>query len=614
MTESELVCGRLYTANVKGKPVRVRLTKVLPDRRYRVVDDATGERMVFVGSARFIKEYSPPAPPAPPPVLADLAGDLRARLAAVPGDDGGPPHVIVVAKAGTGKTTTLVSGLQVLRGLPPTNARGEVISPSPQQAAIWHAIGKSRDAKSVCFVAFGKAIAEELRARVPPRCEAMTMHSMGNRTVTRAFGRLEISRHRVQDVIARMTGVNIHALRRAEPVLLKATEDLVGLCKLTLTGMDGFEGCPSGNPQDAWDQVLEEMAAAYGVELADKSREVFRLVPAVLEACKDPTGDGCIDFNDMVWLPAVHTLPVYRYDLLLIDEAQDLSAAQQELALRAGRRLVLCGDPRQAIYGFAGADYDSIDNLGARLAGRCVRLPLTVTRRCGKAIVKEANAIEPDFEAHPSNPEGEVSTALYPVQWQGSVARSIPVEESYLSDVREGDFVVCRVNAPLVGQCFRLLRMGVRANIQGRDVGEGLVDMVKRFGDDGVPELVRRVGEWLHSERESELARRHPRDTRLIALHDKHDCILAFTEGAAAVAEVVGRIEAMFTDERGGPGVRLSSIHKAKGLEAERVFFLQPRGAECPHPLAKTDLAKRQELNLRYVAITRAAEKLVHVV
>jgi ATP-dependent exoDNAse (exonuclease V) beta subunit len=64
----------------------------------------------------------------------------------------------------------------------------------------------------------------------------------------------------------------------------------------------------------------------------------------------------------MIYLPVALDLPMPKYDLLLIDEAQDLSKCQQALAKKAGRRLVFVGDPKQALYGFCGADSKSLWN------------------------------------------------------------------------------------------------------------------------------------------------------------------------------------------------------------------------------------------------------------
>jgi len=506
-----------------------------------------------------------------------------------------PPHIIVEARAGTGKTTTLVEGLKRVKGLPSR------LTPSPQQAAVWEAMASSKDAKTICFVAFNKAIAEELKNRVPGGCEAMTMHSMGFKAVQKFFGRVDVNSYRVQDVIAELLETDIRNLRREKPVVLKATEDLVNLCKMNLCNGPHIT---SGS----FDDELLQLAAYYDIDLDGQAEEVFALVPRVLERCKDVGRDGKIDFADMIWLPVALNLPVFKYDLLLVDESQDLNRCQQALAMRAGKRLVLCGDPKQAIYGFAGADAESMPRMEKELGltdRGVVHLPLTVTRRCGKRIVEEAKRIVPDFDAFETNPEGLIDRAHYPVCGGPSV--------TYDSLVEDGDMILCRVNAPLVSQCFRFLKAGRKANIQGRDVGQGLISTINKLKAASVERLVRRVSDWLNAEECKENAKRCPSEAKLIALRDRHDCLVCFTEGAETVNQVIAKINAVFTDDKNGAGIRLSSVHKAKGLEARCVFLLEPQGATIPHPMVRSEWQREQEMNLRYVAITRAIEKLVYV-
>jgi superfamily I DNA/RNA helicase len=88
----------------------------------------------------------------------------------------------------------------------------------------------------------------------------------------------------------------------------------------------------------------------------------------------------------------------------MVDEAQDLSPLRQMFAYAmAGPRgrLVFVGDDRQAIYGFSGADTDSLTKIEQHLQAK--RLYLTSTFRCGKAIVAKAKELVPDYEAAESN-------------------------------------------------------------------------------------------------------------------------------------------------------------------------------------------------------------------
>lgn len=502
------------------------------------------------------------------------------------------PHVIVIARAGTGKTTTLVEGLRRIKGMPCD------ITPSPQQAAVWEAMAASKDADTIAFVAFNKSIAEELQVRVPESCEAMTMHSMGFRAVTKALGRQQPNKYVVQDAIAAIEEKDIRELRKHKLEAIKAAEKLVSLSKMNLLGWDG----EVFDPYAIDDQELYRLAAEYDVDLNHPVRDVFRWTRECLDRATSPQGK--IAFDDMIFLPIVLGLPVFKFDLLLVDEAQDLNRCQQQLALRAGSRLILCGDPKQAIYGFAGADSCSMDRMEETLSDTpagVITLPLTVTRRCGKAIVEEASRLVPDFEAHEGNPEGLISESRMD-------------DPSYRALVEDGDMILCRVNAPLVSQCFKFIKAGRRANIQGRDVGTGLISTIKKMDAASVVDLTSKLSDWLHVETQRESARKNPHEHRLIALQDRYDCLQCFIEGTKVVEDVIAKIESVFTDDRDGSvGIKLSSIHKAKGLESRRVFFLEPKGAGCPHPMARTKSAKDQEMNLRYVAITRARDFLCYV-
>ena len=641
MKKSEVKIGSVYTAMISGKLTNVQIVSEVTARGYgansrdttnwMAKNLRTGKEVRIKSAAKLRSEVpatSPekpvaapvakvaPVAPSPAPKLSSvapvavggqhsapvgasttdseeatngkwkLAEKLRERKSA--GIDSAP-HLIIEARAGTGKTTTLVEGLKRVQGGTST------LVPSPQQAAVWESMGlSSGKVQSICFVAFNKSIATELQTRMPAGCNAMTLHSMGFKAVKRAFPSAGVNEYRVQDIISEILDKDIRELRKTVPVLIQATEQLVGLCKQNLVA-------------GATEEELERLAGHYDVELNGQRDKVFDLVPKVLQRCKDVSRDGSIDFNDMVWLPVALDLPCYRYDLLLVDEAQDLNRAQQQLALKSGRRLILCGDPKQAIYGFAGADADSMPRMATILGETergCVTLPLTVTRRCGKAIVEEAKKIVPDFGAFETNPEGSIGNALYEGVGDGA--------KSYHGYVQDGDMVLCRVNAPLVSQCFRFLKAGRKANIQGRDIGKGLISTINKLKASDVADLIGRIGDWCDGEVRKVNAQKNPSEARLIALQDRKDCLIAFCEDTKTVEDVKAKIESVFSDTNTA-GIRLSSIHRAKGLEAKRVFFLLPKGAECPHPMAKSAWQKGQENNLRYVAITRAIEELVYV-
>jgi superfamily I DNA/RNA helicase len=78
-------------------------------------------------------------------------------------------------------------------------------------------------------------------------------------------------------------------------------------------------------------------------------------------------------------------------------------------------------------------------------------------------------------------------------------------------------------------------------------------------------------------------------------------------ENSRTIPELLRVIDDLFDERRAG--VTLATIHKSKGLEADRVYWLN--ASQCPAQWAKQDWQKQQERNLCYVAATRAKRELV---
>ena len=98
------------------------------------------------------------------------------------------------------------------------------------------------------------------------------------------------------------------------------------------------------------------------------------------------------------------------------------------------------------------------------------------------------------------------------------------------------------------------------------------------------------------------------------AVEDKVETIWVFTENLAetnrTIAGLIQQIEALFTDNNHGV-TTLCTVHKAKGLEWPRVFILDPH--RMPSPYARQAWQLEQEMNIKYVAITRAQQALVYI-
>jgi len=587
------------------------------------------------------------------------------------------PHGIVRARAGTGKTFTLVLGAAwAYRGKVWGNVcrhLGFEPQPSPQQQVVWDFISQEKP-REVTYCAFNNSIVDEFSGkyrwlvdslgRIGVQLSFSTVHKMGNAVCGRHYrlGWRAVNKYRTRNMLEVLWGIDLREVWKQKAIVIQAIEELVHYSKINLAGWGNGLGTAVAGAADGVEpsrEAMEALAMYYGVDLGDEGQrdEIFQTVPQLWRQSYEQVAKE-IDFDDMLWLPVVNKLTIPRHQLLLVDEGQDLNRCQQEFILRAGERILLVGDECQAIYGFAGSDVDSINNMermlggavgagsngedgvsrvgvvgskgGGGVAGGGVagggrgvqQMTLTVTRRCGKAIVARAKEIVPDFEAHPSNGAGMVNR----LPWDQLDNKDNPRAP------QEGDMLLCRVNAPLVGLAFRYIRQGRRANIQGRNIGDGLKTIIRNSKQSNVSDFLVWLDEY-HRREQERLAKRKQKDEEAaITLQDRVECLRVFCDGAVEIGDLYANIDKVFGIEKqqwhGRKGnyaniesknegeepkgrILLSSIHRAKGLEAGRVFVLRPD--LLPHPMAKTDWARGQERHLEYVAITRAIDELVWV-
>lgn len=252
-------------------------------------------------------------------------------------------NVMLVAAAGSGKSTTIILVCQMLPA-----------------------------GKSVKFLAFNKSIATELEERLPKTVSVKTFHSEGYSVLRRHFkcGRIDGDKTAKLLTVERSEfGLYISPVKR-------------------LTSYAKNNGLDSSSDNDEFFALASHHQMDYGE--ADEDRTVS-LVKNVLAKSLDPT--NVIDFDDMLWIPFVKNLPFDKNNYVFIDEAQDTNLLQRELLRRmvADRpygRLIAVGDPHQAIYGFRGADANAMGAL--RDEFQMKEMPLSVSYRCSQSVVAEA--------------------------------------------------------------------------------------------------------------------------------------------------------------------------------------------------------------------------------
>lgn len=466
----------------------------------------------------------------------------------------GKGNAVIDAVAGSGKSTTIVNALKLI----------------PQD-------------KTVLFLAFNKAIVEELKLKIGNmhNVEIKTLHALGASAVMRSLNS-QLSEDKYRGWVN--NGVKYGILAPTTPlpdeVLSTWKQNIVKLIDLGRVNLVKGE------------KELEDLAYKHNIDIADN--EAILAVKGIQWGEREVQ---IIDFTDMIYFPNVKQIKMPQFDWVFIDECQDLNAAQREMflkCLKPNGRFVAVGDPRQAIYGFAGADVESFNIL--KNLPHTVKLPLSVCYRCDTNIIDLAKTIVPQIEAREGAQLGIVS------------------HESVVADVKDGDMILCRTSAPLVKLCMRYIGAGVKAYVKGRDVGVNLINMIKKTNRKQMRDVSERLEKELARIASKVMSKQNcneaeAKETEIYKIYeDKLKAIEILSEGLTTATEVIDRINMIFSDDNKN-GICLSTIHKSKGLESDNVYIL------CEEKLylkccMKVPWMAEQERNLVYVAYTRAKHYL----
>lgn len=429
------------------------------------------------------------------------------------------------AVAGSGKTTTAVAALN------------------------------AAPARPTLTLAFNKRNADDLAAKIPSHCEARTFNALGHRVWSRHIGKnliLDTDKD----------------FKLIDELNLPVEWDQKAPLKKMVEVAKNY-GIPCGILQQP-DPDISEWERRWDEH--DGDTDVFQsLLPHALVLLKKSVAEGWkgrITFADQLYLPVLFNANFPRYEVVVADEAQDLSTLQHTMVERSVKnQLFIVGDPHQAIYAFRGASASSFDEMTERFSLKT--LGLTYSFRCPSSIATLAKRWVPHFSVPPGAPEGIVTYPDHP---------------------EDRGTYICRFNAPLITQAFRLLRAIKPINFLGRDFLAGLIALHKKH-----PTKVA-LESWYKekldkSKTDGAKARAKDQFMSMCTLHD------ACAKNGQSLESVLKTLAAGSKDPR---AITLSTIHKAKGMEWDEVTILD------------ADLEKTggQEENLLYVAVTRAKKRL----
>ena len=459
----------------------------------------------------------------------------------------GNGSILINAAAGSGKTTTILKSLKFT---------------------------KSRTDK--VFLAFNNSIVDELKEKIKDRnIKVSTMHSLCWSSLMRHYNfKVKLDKSKTNSHINKFLKKSKIEQKKYGFVTYNSSK-ILDLIRLNLIDVDDKE-------------VVENLANFHDLEFDDEIYDIVK--KSLVSMNKDKK---VFDFTDMIYRAIIDNVKIPRFDFVYVDECQDLSMVQHEVIKRVVKkngRVIAVGDPRQAIYGFAGADSSSFNNL-KNITEKVIELPLNENYRCGKEIIKRAQKINPNI-----------------IAFKGSI-NGLVEDDSDISLIESGDWVICRNVKPLVFLNMYLTLKGKKSFIKGRDIGFGLENYIKKLNCSSLDSLEKKFESEILSEC-SKLKKKgvkNPMKTEKIdKMSQRYDMVRVLSENCLSIKDLLSHIRSVFKDE--GDGICLTTIHKSKGLENRRIFFLAPE--LIPNRFAVMDWQLVQEQNLEYVGITRAKEEL----
>ncbi len=325
--------------------------------------------------------------------------------------------------------------------------------------------------------------------------------------------------------------------------------------------------------------MLRDPMEEYEMSNRPLPKDTFEYVWRSYVAWKE--ANGLVDFTDMLVMSMKEHIP-FKYDILIVDEAQDLSPAQWEVVKRLSenvQHVIVAGDPDQALFCWGGADPQGMEKYAEYSGASWHVLPQSyrIPQEVHKTALSIRNRIKNkrDIRYRPREEKGMVSFSVSPSEIQYDkdslvLYRTHALRREIENDLMEREIPYVTLN-------------GYRSPWQGK---YGMLVKAYKCLQEGQPV----------STKQKRLLDQHMRTT---------DTKVPWKYALDIPMRVANYLEATEGKE---PLVRLSTIHGAKGMEADKVVLYT---GLTQRVLDGMLLDPDPEHRVFYVGVTRAKEELV---
>ena len=491
------------------------------------------------------------------------------------------------------------------------------------------------------YVAFNNSIAEEFRTKIKnPKTKVMTLHSLGL-SIMNSNIRAAKDEKKITYANATLDNLKIYKIIDNELTILDRRMDfmkkmfykdqyftLYNLCRLTMTNL-------------ADSTALRQIIQDYRLFENDEGYQ-FPDITDCISMLKNVDGEswnifnqtGVIDFTDMLYITywklerKEWEVPYYNlYTNIMFDEAQDASSIQLNLLKyikRKGGRYIFILDKNQAIYSFAGSNSLSY-SLIPKMFAPIKEFDLPICYRCPSSHLKQVNRlfnipILPRDDA----PKGKI----YHIE-----------KEDILSKIHEGDMIISRKNKWLGSVIVDLAKAGKPIQIEDKEMVASIKKIIEKNKNSTAKGLRKDLKEEV-TKYSQERAKKNSQLLEAVQENNVEEVVTAIDDNkkidncnfilgilkeylkknpnatkdnfAVYISNLLNTGDSktsksnVFTVKT--KPIRICSVHKAKGLEAENVFVLN-EGRVC-FDFRNSKEQNQQEKNLSYISYTRAKNNL----
>jgi superfamily I DNA/RNA helicase len=483
--------------------------------------------------------------------------------------------IVVTAVAGAGKTATCLD--------------------------VYNVLTEDLAGQSIQFVAFNVKAKDEMIARGVSPKHARTLNALGHANLSRYAGgrglKLNVSDTKTT-MLLRQTNNDLAMIAPVRLFARKMIEFIKSECLVDFS-RERLEVL-ADHYEVFIDLAYDECHRKYGRTFDELEAAAYEWIAEVMRVNNQvPDGkEWTIDYNDQVYLPVVLGIKCFENDLMIVDEAQDLSVANKKLVDRCLRRngvLVLVGDDYQCIYAWRGCEVNGLAKTLGRTRLNPIATPLTYNWRSGQEIIDFANGICPDIKC------GNGKTAIVRAQ---DISEFKVIEQT--GDVA----VLSRLRAPLVSYAIECLKADVPFTF--RFSLAFLTKTVKIIGENSLSlrAFKRRFNAYV-AEKTSQY-KQQDADQAIEELEDLAAIMevllgkLTVSQKVSDLLDLIMSLDKQIKESDGS--LCLSTIHGSKGLEWDTTFII---GYDEIGNRAHKEWKAIEARNLRFVAATRARSELV---